>query len=60
VAVDAVPWLGGRAGYEDWYLLDNYAALGRLNQTAVTGLPQPLHDAVATLTGDGSLGSWVT
>ena len=22
VALDAIPWLGGAAGYEDWYLVD--------------------------------------
>jgi len=34
--LNAIPWLGGKAGYEDWHLLDDSAALDRLNRAAVT------------------------
>src|SRR5215217_8166695 len=37
VGLEAVPWLDGAAGYEDWYLVDNFAALGVLNAAAVSG-----------------------
>ena len=47
VGLDAIPWLGGDAGYEDWYLVDDFAALGTLNVAAVTGARQPPHDAAA-------------
>ena len=42
-----VPWLGGAAGYEDWYLVEDFTALGELNVAAVTGARQPPHDAAA-------------
>ena len=31
VGLAAVPWLGGAAGYEDWYLVEDFTALGELN-----------------------------
>ena len=37
VALGAVPWLGGAAGYEDWYLVEDFAALG----TAQRAPPSP-------------------
>ena len=40
VALGAVPWLGGAAGYEDWYLVEDFAALGTLNAAAVVGREQ--------------------
>jgi hypothetical protein len=56
VALDAVPWLGGAAGYEDWYLVDNFAALGVLNLAAVTGSRQVSHDAAAAMAHRGVAG----
>lgn len=41
-------------GYEDWYLVDGWAALGALNDAAVTAPRQVPHDAVAALSGPGS------
>jgi hypothetical protein len=49
----AIPWLDGAAGYEDWYLVEDFAALGTLNAAAVAGARQAPHDAAAAaaLTG---------
>jgi hypothetical protein len=43
--VAALPWLGNRAGYEDWCLLDGSWALDPLNSFAVAGPVTSAHDA---------------
>ena len=55
-ALESVPWLGGAAGYEDWYLVDDFAALGALNHAAVSGARRDPHDAAAALAGTGAGG----
>ena len=40
-----VPWMG--KGYEDWYLVEDWNALGVLNVAAVDAAHKPDHDAVA-------------
>lgn len=52
----AIPWLGGRAGYEDWHLLEGSAALDVLNRAAVSGMRQVPHDRIAALAADGIAG----
>jgi hypothetical protein len=47
VGLDGVPWLDGRDGYEDWYLVESSAALDPLNEagvapSAVTRYRQPV------------------
>lgn len=51
-----IPWLGGRAGYEDWHLLEGSAALDVLNRAAVSGMRQIPHDRIAALAADGIAG----
>jgi hypothetical protein len=52
--VAELPWLEG--GYEDWYLVDDFAALGVLNEAAVGRGHRSAHDHAAHLTGAGSAG----
>jgi hypothetical protein len=55
-ALPAVPWLGAAPGYEDWYLVDDWAALGRLNEVAVSGARREPHDAAAEAAHAGIAG----
>jgi hypothetical protein len=59
-AVDGQPWSGAAAAggnlYEDWYFLDDFTALGALNEAAVTVARKDPHDAVATLAAGGAGG----
>lgn len=52
----SIPWLGGRAGYEDWHFLEGSAALDVLNRAAVSGMRQIPHDRIAALAADGIAG----
>jgi hypothetical protein len=52
-AIEGVPWLGDKPGYEDWCLLEGSWALDPLNSFAVTGSRQPSHDSIAALMEDG-------
>ena len=60
--VTGAPWLPGGSGYEDWYLVEDFTALGELNEAAVSGRRQGPHDDVALRAGHGAGGvyaSWV-
>ncbi|HEX8119696.1 MAG TPA: hypothetical protein VF549_00390 [Solirubrobacteraceae bacterium] len=50
------PWddVGEEAPYEDWYPVDDWAALGELNDYAVTGPRKPPHDEVAHASRKGA------
>jgi hypothetical protein len=41
------------AGYADWYLVDDSAALDALNQAAMTGARTKAHDLAARMAADG-------
>jgi hypothetical protein len=47
---------GGAAGYEDWYLLEDYGALGVLNEAAVGRGHETAHDRIARRFGAGAGG----
>ena len=53
--VREAPWLPGSGpAYEDWYAVEDWAALGRLNEAAVRGARAEPHDAVAARAGAGA------
>lgn len=52
----AIPWLGGKPGYEDWHLLENSAALDVLNGAAISQARQLPHDQIAAMAADGTAG----
>jgi hypothetical protein len=45
--ISPVPWLDGRAGYEDWVIVDDSGVLERLNVAAVSGTMTTPHARVA-------------
>ncbi len=57
VGLVGAPWVaaGGEA-YEDWYLVDDFAALGTLNEGAVSGSRAGAHDGAAALAAGGTGG----
>jgi hypothetical protein len=56
--VSEPPWLAPAQGgaYEDWYLLDDFAALGVLNEAAVAHGHRSAHDELARRFGGGAGG----
>ena len=53
-ALDELPFgEPGRGGYEDWYLVPDWAALGELNATAVDAAHKVPHDDAAMLAAEG-------
>jgi hypothetical protein len=59
-AVEGEPWPGAAAAsgrlFEDWYFVDDFTALGALNEAAVSLMRKDPHDAVATLAAGGAGG----
>lgn len=52
-----LPWMAeGSEVYEDWYIVENSAALDPLDEAAVTGICQEPHHRVARLAGNGTGG----
>jgi hypothetical protein len=50
-----LPWLPSEARpYEDWYLVDDFAALGPLNDQAVAGRAKAPHDQAARAAAAGA------
>jgi hypothetical protein len=54
--VRGLPWMGGLDGYEDWYLVEDWAGLGALNERAVSGSRRAPHDAAAADAAWGQAG----
>jgi hypothetical protein len=53
--VGGLPWMDGD-GYEDWYAVDDYTALGVLNDAAVDAAHAQAHGLVALAAGFGAGG----
>lgn len=60
--IDEAPWpdapAGACAGYEDWYLVADFAALGVLNEAAVASGHRTSHERVAKRLGRGTGGMY--
>jgi hypothetical protein len=55
-ALDGVPWLSSSSVYADWYLVEDFGALGELNGAAVASVRRAEHDAAATRSALGVAG----
>lgn len=55
-AFSGAPWTAAGLAYEDWYLLDDSAALDRLNDAAVSASRQAPHDHAAAAAAGGTAG----
>ncbi len=56
-ALAQAPWAaGGGEAYEDWYLLDDFTALGLLNEAAVSASRAAPHDRAAAVAAGGAAG----
>ncbi|GCE21524.1 hypothetical protein [Dictyobacter kobayashii] len=54
---EQLPWMGvGLEAYEDWYVVENSAALDPLDEAAVSGICRDPHNQVARLAGNGTGG----
>ena len=57
VALSGAGWAAaGTAAFEDWYLVRDFAALGTLNDAAVSGTRKGPHDQAAATAGGGAAG----
>ena len=56
VRLETAPWKDGAPRFEDWYLVEDWAALGTLNDAAVRAPREHAHDAIAGLATDGAGG----
>jgi hypothetical protein len=55
--ISNAPWIAaGAPAFEDWYLLDNSAALDAINDAAISGPRKAPHDLVASLAASGAAG----
>jgi hypothetical protein len=53
-AAPAPNWLGEEPAFEDWYVIEDFAALGVLNEAAVGRGHLSAHDAAARAAGEGT------
>src|SRR3954447_18585842 len=58
VRLDHAPWDGGPA-FEDWYLVEDWPALGTLNEAAVRAPREDAHDAIAAVATNGAGGLYL-
>lgn len=51
--ITGAPWTPVADVYEDWYLIEDFTALGILNEASVAGARKEPHDSAARLTAGG-------
>jgi hypothetical protein len=57
---EGAPWIANASpAYEDWYLVEYFAALGAINDAAVSGPRKQPHDQIASLAAAGSAGLYL-
>ena len=54
--VAGAPWVPAPIALEDWYLVDDFTALGALNEAAIPGLRRDPHDGAARMAQGGAGG----
>ncbi len=54
--VRGAPWVPAPLAFEDWYLVEDFAALGALERAAVSGPRRAPHDGAARLARGGTAG----
>jgi hypothetical protein len=54
-AISGAPWAArSGAAYEDWYRVDDFTALGKLNEGAISGSRSASHDAAGAFAAAGT------
>jgi len=56
LGVSNAPWAAAGDAYEDWYLVQDFAALGVLNEAAVSSSRAHPHDVAAAVAAGGAAG----
>jgi hypothetical protein len=56
VGVSNAPWTSSSDAYEDWYVVQDFTALGVLTEAAVSGSRSRPHDVAASVAADGVAG----
>ena len=56
LGVSNAPWTAATEAYEDWYLVQDFAALGVLNEAAISGSRAHPHDVAASVAAGGVAG----
>lgn len=51
--IEGAPWTPVVDAYEDWYLIEDFAALGILNEASIAGARKEPHDSAARLAAGG-------
>lgn len=56
VCMSNAPWAASPEAYEDWYLVEDFTALGLLNEAAVSSSREHPHDLAAAVAAGGVAG----
>jgi len=56
LGISNAPWTADSDAYEDWYLVQDFASMGLLNEAAVSSSRAQPHDAAAAVAAGGTAG----